>query len=131
MKAKFLYPKEISEFFLLKSSADLMKSIHIGEGNMFYSKSESEQESHSVMSDSLQPHGLSMEFYRPDYWSRKPFSFPGDLSNPGIEPRSPILWTDSLPAEPQGKPKNTGVGSLFFLQQIFLTQESNWSLKVY
>ena len=30
-----------------------------------------------------------------------------------------------LPAEPQGKPKNTGVGSLSFLQQIFLTQESN------
>ena len=28
-----------------------------------------------------------------------------------------------LPAEPQGKPKNTGVGSLSFLQQIFPTQE--------
>ena len=34
----------------------------------------------------------------------------------------------SLPAEPQGKPKNTGVGSLSLLQQIFLTQESNWCL---
>ena len=33
---------------------------------------------------------------------------------------------DSLPAEPPGKSKNTGVGSLSFLQQIFLTQESNW-----
>ena len=32
---------------------------------------------------------------------------------------------DSLPAEPQGKPKNTGTGSLFLLQGIFLTQESN------
>ena len=32
---------------------------------------------------------------------------------------------DSLPAEPQGKPKNTGVGSLSLLQEIFLTQESN------
>ena len=29
----------------------------------------------------------------------------------------------SFPAEPQGKPKNTGVGSLSLLQQIFLTQE--------
>ena len=29
---------------------------------------------------------------------------PGDLPNPGIEPRSPALWADSLPAEPQGKP---------------------------
>ena len=41
------------------------------------------------------------------------------------EPRSPALQTDSLPAKPQGKPKNTGVGSLSLLE-IFLTQESNW-----
>ena len=33
-----------------------------------------------------------------------------------------------FPAEPQGKPKNTGVGSLFLLQQIFSTQESNQGL---
>ena len=45
-----------------------------------------------------------------------------------IEPRSPALQTDSLPAEPQGKPRNTGVGSLSLLQQIFQTQESNWGL---
>ena len=32
------------------------------------------------------------------------FPSPGDLSNPGIEPRSPALQADSLPAEPQGKP---------------------------
>ena len=50
---------------------------------------------------------------------------PGDLPNPGIEPRSPTLQADSLPAEPRGKPKNTGVGSLSLLQWIFLTQESN------
>ena len=31
------------------------------------------------------------------------FSSPGDLPNPGIEPRSPTLQLDSLPAEPQGK----------------------------
>ena len=29
---------------------------------------------------------------------------PGDLPNPGTEPRSPALQVDSLPAEPQGKP---------------------------
>ena len=29
-----------------------------------------------------------------------------------IKPRSPTLQVDSLPAESQGKPKNTGVGSL-------------------
>ena len=35
---------------------------------------------------------------------------------------------DSLPAEPPGKSKNTGVGSLSLLQQIFPTQELNWGL---
>ena len=53
------------------------------------------------------------------------FPFSRDLPNPGIKPRSPTLQADSLPAEPQGKPKNTGVGSLSLLQGIFLTQESN------
>ena len=43
----------------------------------------------------------------------------GSLSFPqGIEPRSPVLQVDSLPAEPPGKPKNAGVGSLYLLQQI-------------
>ena len=41
-----------------------------------------------------------------------PFPSPGDLPNPGIEPTSPTLQADSLPDEPQGKPKNTEVGSL-------------------
>ena len=44
------------------------------------------------------------EFCRPEYWSGSPFPSPGDLSNPGIEPKSPTLQADSLPAEPQGKP---------------------------
>ena len=37
------------------------------------------------------------------------FPSPGDLPKPGIEPRSPTLQAVSLPAEPQRKPKNTGV----------------------
>ena len=56
----------------------------------------------------------------------QPFPSPGDLPNPGIEPRSPALQVDSLAVEPQGKPKNTRVGSLSLLQGIFPTQESNW-----
>ena len=56
------------------------------------------------------------------------FPFSRGSFNPGIEPRSPTLQADSLPAEPQGKPKNTGVGSLSLLQQIFPTQESNLGL---
>ena len=40
---------------------------------------------------------LSMEFSRLEYWSGSPFPSPGDLPNPGIEPRSPALQADSLP----------------------------------
>ena len=47
---------------------------------------------------------------------------PGDLPNPEIKPRSPALQAGSLPAEPQGKPKSTRVGSLTLLQRIFLTR---------
>ena len=56
------------------------------------------------------------------------FSFSRGSSNPGIEPRSPKLQVDSLPAEPPGKPKNTGVGSLSLLQRILPTQDSNQDL---
>ena len=61
-------------------------------------------------------------FPRQEYWSRLPFPSPGDLPDPGIEPRSPTLWVNSSPAEPQGKAKNTGVGSLSLL---FPIQELN------
>ena len=42
---------------------------------------------------------LSMGFSRQEYWSGLPFPSPGDLPDPGIEPESPALKTDSLPAE--------------------------------
>ena len=47
---------------------------------------------------------LSMGFSRQEYWSGLPLPSPGDLPNPGIEPRSPALQADSLPTELQGKP---------------------------
>ena len=68
----------------------------------------------------------SMEFSRPEHWSGQPFPSPGDLPDSGMEPRSPTLQADSLPAKPQEKSKNTGVGSLALLQGIFPPQESNW-----
>ena len=34
---------------------------------------------------------------------------PGDLPNPGIEPRSPVLQSDSLPVAPPGTLKERGV----------------------
>ena len=55
---------------------------------------------------------LPMEFSRQDCWSGYPFPSPGDLPNPGTEF---FTRADSLPAKPQGKPKNTGVGSLTLL----------------
>ena len=65
----------------------------------------------SVMSDSLQPHGpklarllCSWGFSRRKYWSGLPCPLPGDLPNPGIEPRSSTLKADSLPSQPLGKP---------------------------
>ena len=69
-----------------------------------------------------------MEFSRTEYCSGLPCPPPGDIPNLGIEPRSPALQADSLPSEPPGKLKNTGVGSLFLLQGIFLTQELNRGL---
>ena len=70
----------------------------------------------------------SLEFSRPEYWSGWPFPSPGDLPSPGIKARSPALQADSLPAEPPGKPKTIGVGSLSLLQRIFPTQESTQGL---
>ena len=46
----------------------------------------------------------SMGFSRQEYWSGFPFPSPGDLPDPGIEPRSPALQADALTSEPPGKP---------------------------
>ena len=64
--------------------------------------------SSSVLSDSFHHHGLqsarllcSWGFSRQEYWRGLPCHPPGDLPNPGIEPRSPALQVDSFPSEPQ------------------------------
>ena len=85
----------------------------------------------SVVSDSATPWTVALqaplciEFSMQEYWNGLPCPPPGDLPHPGIEPSSPTLQARSLPAEPPGKPMNTGVGSLSLLQGIFPTQESN------
>ena len=66
----------------------------------------------SIMSSSLRPHDYSPSgssvhgdgFSRQEYWSGLPCPPPGDLSNPGMEPRSPTLQVDFLQSEPPGKP---------------------------
>ena len=62
------------------------------------------------MSNPLRPHGLQPTrlcpwgFCRQEYCSGLPCPPPGDLLNPGIQPRSPALEADALPSEPPGKP---------------------------
>ena len=51
---------------------------------------------------------LSMGFSRQEYWSGLPFLSPGDLSDPGIKPRSPALQVDYLSSEPPGKSVRKG-----------------------
>ena len=46
----------------------------------------------------------SKGFSRQEYWSGSPFPSPGDLPDPGIEPKSPTLQADALTSEPPGKP---------------------------
>ena len=72
--------------------------------------------SRSVPSDSLQPHGLwptrllcPQGFSRPEHWSGLPCPTPGDLPDPGTEPRSAALQADSLPAEPPRKPTSSEI----------------------
>ena len=48
---------------------------------------------------------LSMEFSRQEYWSGFSFPSPRNLPNPGIEPGSSTLQTNSLPSEPSGRKK--------------------------
>ena len=59
--------------------------------------------SHSVVSDSLWPH-WAVAPQAPEYWSGLPFPSPGDLSNPGIELRSPTFQAEALTSEPPGNP---------------------------
>ena len=76
-----------------------------------------------VESDSMTPWTvahqapLSMAFPRQEYWSGLPFPSPGDLSDPGIEPRSPVLQTDSLLPEPTENQVLKGLAKWFSSSQ--------------
>ena len=47
-------------------------------------------------------HGILQQ----EYWNGLPFRSPGDLPDPGIKPRSPVLQANSLLSEPPGKFRN-------------------------
>ena len=84
---------------------------------------EKDSESQLVMSDPMDftVHGILQA--RILEWVPLPSlgGFPNPGSNTGLPHYRQILYQ----AEPQGKPKNTGVGSLSLLQRICLNQESN------
>ena len=76
---------------------------------------------HSVMSNSMRPHALQPSrllclwgFPRQEYWSGLPCPLPGDLPNPGIQPRSSALQENSLPSESPRKP-NYALEVMIFL----------------
>ena len=103
---------------------------HVYISALVYCTAKIESESRSVASDSSRRHGLYSPWNSP---SQNPAVsslslLSGNLPNPGIKPRCLTLQADSLPVESQGESKNTGVGSLSLLQQIFPTQEWNPAL---
>ena len=90
---------------------------------------ESERESHSVVSDSLRPmdcivHGI----LRARILECVDFPFSRGSSQPRDWTQVSCIAGRFFTSWATGKPKKTAVGSLALLQQIFLTQESNWGL---
>ena len=94
--------------------------------------------SRPIICNSLRSHGLQPTrllspwgFSRQEYWSRFPCLPPGDLPDPGMEPRSPTMQVDSLLSEPPRKPIeymiykyfSHSVGCLFILFMGFSRQE--------
>ena len=104
------WPKR-PEYFLSFHFSSVQSLRHNRGTNIFtYEGSQSENVSSSVVSDSLWPPWtvahqapLSMGLSIQEYWSGFPFPSPGDLPNPGFDPGSPALQTDSLLSEPSGK----------------------------
>ena len=73
-----------------------------------------ESESCSIMSNSMRPHGLCSPWNSPGQNTgvSSLSLLQGIFPTQGSKPKSPALQVDSLPAEPPGKAKNSGVGSL-------------------
>ena len=63
---------------------------------------------------------VPMRFSRQECWHGLPCPLPGDLPNPGIEPRAPALQVDSLPSEQPGKPHLHVYLSLFYIFYSFI-----------
>ena len=119
------YRRSMQNYFDKEKELSLLESVYI----MLKSPNKS-LAFDSLSSLGLQLAGLLCPWNSPGQNTRvgSHFFLQGNLPNPGIEPRSTTLQADSLPSEPPGKPRNTGVGSLSLLQGIFLTEESKQGL---
>ena len=78
-------------------------------------------ESCSVVSDSLQLHGLSMAFSRQEHWSGLPLPSPGNLPDPGIKAGSPALQAGSLPSELQGALRSKSCSQPALVNKVLFT----------
>ena len=67
-------------------------------------------------------------FLQARYWSELPFPSPGDLPDPGIDPRFPVLQADSLPSEPPGKQLMAYWMLGFSRSDLLKIKPSGWSL---
>ena len=83
------------------------------------------------MSDSLRPprtvasvHGVLQQ----ECWSGLPFPSPGDLPDPGIEPRSPALQVDSLLSEPPGMDQTVKESPIMVSHNTQVTR--HWSIHI-
>ena len=116
----------ISPWHCARLSSDYSE-VHQPRGHC-HIKSLSQSQSRSVKSDSLWSLGRYSPRNSPSQNRWVAFPFSRGSSQPRDWTQVSRMQVDSLPAEPQVKHKNTGVGSLSLLQQIFLTQGLNQGL---
>ena len=72
-----------------------------------------------------------MGFSRQEYWSGLPFPSPGDLPDPGTEPRSPALAGGFFTTEPPGKPCKIGMGvQILRCMMFYLTKDTEHLINI-
>ena len=75
---------------------------------------------------------LSMGFPRQECWSELPFPFPGDLSDPGIEPKSIALEGGFFTTKAPGKPPyqiTNGIFSQYYSKKFYYLYGTQKNLK--
>ena len=90
-------------------------------------------ESRSVVSDSLRLHGLYSPWNSPgkNTGVGSHSLLEGIFPTQGLNPGSPTLWADSLPDEPQGKPRSRfGVWFYVLMEVIFLFLSALWVIDI-